>query len=84
MTAFAKAEDAALGPARADRDPLGERRIVPHSLAGWFAVGMCVLFVAELVVTAGSAVFEVRAFQSVFVVVTGVGREPHPVPCGGA
>ena len=38
MTAFAKAEDAALLALTAI---VRERRILPHSLAGWFAVGIC-------------------------------------------
>ena len=56
MTTFAKAEDAAL-----ESDLLAltaivrERRIVPHSLAGWFALGTCVVFVVELVVVAAYA-----------------------------
>jgi hypothetical protein len=56
MTAFAEAEDVAL---QSDRLALTaivrERRIVPHSMAGWFAVGMCVVVVVELVVAAYAA-----------------------------
>jgi len=56
MTVFAKAEDAALASdLLALTEIVRERRIVPHSLAGWFAVGMCVVFVVELVVVAAYA-----------------------------
>ena len=56
MAAFAKAEDAALKSGLLELTEIGrERRIVPHSLAGWFAAGMCVVFVVELVVVAAYA-----------------------------
>jgi hypothetical protein len=58
MAAFAKAEDAALRSGLLELTAIGrERRIVPHSLAGWFAVGMCAVFVVELVVVAAYAVW---------------------------
>jgi hypothetical protein len=44
MAAFAKAEDAGLKSGL-----LELTAIVPHSLAGWFAVVMCAVFVVELV-----------------------------------
>ena len=57
MAAFAKAADAALKSGLLELTAIGrERRIVPHSLAGWFAVGMCAVFVVELVVVAAYAV----------------------------
>ena len=63
MTVFAKAEDAALASdLLALTEIVRERRIVPHSLAGWFAVGMCVVFVVEFVVVAAYAAWLISHF----------------------
>jgi hypothetical protein len=63
MTAFARAEDAALkSDLLALTAIVRERRIVPHNLAGWFAVGMCVVFVVELVVAAAYAAWLISHF----------------------